>query len=91
MTTITEAVESATGFDEIAVKQKFGTPLGELLERDRLQGLRAIVFIQARSEGKKDDEAYHAAQALPLSELKARFTEQDAEADFASQPRTTTP
>lgn len=95
MTSISEAVESATGFDELAVKQKFGTPLGELLERDRLQGLRAIVFIQTRRDGKKDDEAYHIAQSLPLSDLKARFAEQDPEGDpeedFVEPPRTTTP
>lgn len=89
---IQNAVESMTGFDEIAVKQKFGAPLDSLLQQDRLQGLRAIVFVEIRREGKKDDEAFHRTQELSIKEVNARFIKpDDGLADFDEKPSTTTP
>lgn len=89
---VQEAIKSMTGFDEIAVKQKFGTPIVELLQGDQLQGLRAILFVEFRRDGKKDDEAFHRAQEISISEVNERIGgKADGLSDFDSQPPTTTP
>lgn len=90
-----EVAESLTGFDEIAIKQKFGSPLKQLGDEDQTQFLRALVFVLRRRDEKKDAEAYHIAQSMTLGEVSAEFTnpteEEQAEADFVEQPPTTKP
>lgn len=90
---INEAIESMTGFDEIAVKQKFDAPLDGLLQSDRLQGLRALVFVGfRRDDGMKDDQAFHRAQELSIKEVNDWFFKKDGEqADFVEPPLTKTP
>lgn len=88
-----EVAESLTGFDEIAIKQKFGMALKPLGDEDQTQFLRALVFVLRRRDGKQDAEAFHLAQAATLSEVSAQFQQpgEEAEADFVEPPRTTTP
>lgn len=90
-----EASESLTGFDEIAIKQKFGSPLKQLGDEDPTQFLRALVFVLRRRDGKADAEAFHLAQSMTLADVSAEFTnptvEEQAEADFVEPPRTTKP
>lgn len=89
---INEAIESMTGFDEIAVKQKFDAPLDGLLQSDRLQGLRALVFVGFRRDGSKDDQAFHQAQEMSIKDVNDWFFKKDGErADFGEQPPTKMP
>jgi hypothetical protein len=94
--TPTEVSESLTGFDEIAIKQKFGVPIRKLAEEDQTQFLRALVFTLFRRDGQADPAAHHAAQSLTLTEVTEKFMipktkAQKADADFDEQPPTTTP
>lgn len=86
-----EVSESLTGFDEIAIKQKFGDTLKRLGDDDQTQFLRALVFVLRRRDDKSDAEAYHLAQSLTLGEVADEFSQDDAEADFGKQPRTKKP
>ena len=89
--TANELSKSLTGFDEIAIKQKFGVSLNALIQYDQTQFLRALVFVLRRRDGKLDAEAFHIAQSLGLGDVQAEFGDEDAEADFEEQPTTTTP
>lgn len=86
-----EVSESLTGFDEIAVKQKFGAPPTTLAQEDQTQFMRALVFVLRRRDGKTDPEAFHLAQTMTIGELAEAFSLEDAEADFVEPPLTMTP
>lgn len=86
-----EVSDSLTGFDEIAIKQKFGDPLKKLADDDQTQFLRALVFVIRRRDGKPDSEAFHIAQSITLGAISDEFRGEDAEADFGEQPSTTKP
>lgn len=90
-----EVLDSVTGFDEIAVKQKFGAPLSELMKSDGLQGARALIFVMEKHDGKSDPEAFHVCQSLRVADVNDRFsTEDSAEgvaSDFVEPPHTTMP
>lgn len=89
--TANEISESLTGFDEIAIKQHFGGTIRDLSKEDPTQYMRSLVFIIERRGGKKDPDAYHAAQSMSLAEIGSRFGDSNADEDFDEQPRTTTP
>jgi len=89
--TLKEVSQSLTGFDEIAIKQKFSTSLAQLSQDDATQFARALAFVLERRDGKNDAEAYHIVQTDTLAKINARFREEDAEADFSEPPTTTAP
>lgn len=93
--TPTEATESLTGFDEIAIKQRFGTPVGLLGQQDPTQYMRALAFVIYRRDGKPDAEAYQMAQDARIGDLNDMFAspkkKDDPESDFGEQPPTTKP
>ncbi len=76
-TTMTEIAGSVTGFDEIAVEKHFGFDLFEATSASK--ATRALVFIQLRRDGLKDDEAYKAAMNKPTSTLDQFFAEEPEE------------
>lgn len=87
-----EVAESLTGFDEIAIKQKFGMALKPLGDEDQTQFLRALVFVLRRRDGKQDAEAFHLAQSATLAEVSEEFQQPGAaDEDFEEQPPTTKP
>lgn len=93
--TATEVTQSLTGFDEVVIKQKYGSPLTRLGQEDPTQFLRALTFILLRREEKTDAEAFGLSQSMTLAEVSAKFSpepvEKDAESDFVTQPSKTTP
>lgn len=72
-----EVMESMTGFDEIAVAQKFGGEILSLAESRQTAFMRALVFVIKRREGLKDADAYRAAQELTLKETQEFFALDD--------------
>ena len=59
-----------TGYDEIAIAQQFGAPLGALAG-----GLvpRALLFIESRRGGMKDPDAYMTVMTMTLGDVEERF------------------
>ena len=78
--TAEEALESLTGFDEIAIAQRFDD-IGALVERGGSMFARALVFVLKRRDGLDDMAAHAAAMALPLRELNAFFVAEPEEGE----------
>jgi len=67
-----EMFDSLTGFDEIAITKKFGKTISQLAQADELQFTRALIFIDYRRRGQKDDTAYEGAMTLPIDAADGR-------------------
>ncbi len=82
--TADEMFESLNGFDEIAIRQRFGVPIGSLAkeaETEPFQFIRALAFVAERRAGKPDDEAFNAAMTLSGRDALAYFHDQPIELD----------
>lgn len=94
MSTVTqtaeEVLESLTGFDEMAISQHFGRPVGAFAE-DQSMLARVLVFVLKRREGLNDDDARNAVLNLPLREVLAFFPSESAESGKDEQPSVTQP
>lgn len=82
--TITETVESLTGWDETAIEKHFGADFDSLRTS---ASLRALVFILQVRDGKTAREAYQFAMDLPLKSLNDHFADEPDE-PFEEQPET---
>jgi hypothetical protein len=77
--TVEEMTQSLTGFDEIAIAQRFGAEFSDLAQSNPLRLQRAVIFVAERRKhfatgnGFQDDEAYQTAMELPLSALETYF------------------
>lgn len=80
-----EVMLSLTGFDEIAITQRFGRTI-EVLSDDRSMMGRALVFITERRDGKTDDAAYTAALEMTLGDVLAYFAEETEESGKDEAP-----
>lgn len=72
-----EMAESLTGFDQIAVKNRFGKDPFQFGEDEGPTFVRALVFVQKRRDGMSDDDAYDHAMNLPVGALKDAFLEDE--------------
>lgn len=70
--TAQEMFDDLSGFDEIAIARRFGTPVNEL-GKSPIQFARALVFIDLRRKGSTDGEAYKAAQDMKVGQIKHYF------------------
>lgn len=77
--TPSQVVKSLTGFDEIAVRQAFGTPVAELTNRDRFGFMRALYFVALRREGVKDGDAYRETMETTLETIQGAFRGESAD------------
>lgn len=85
-TTPLELFDSLTGFDELAIKARFGTEVTKL-RKDPLQFMRALVFIDLRRQpDAKDAAAYHAAQEMPSRAALTYFTPEPTEDEVDHDP-----
>ncbi len=71
MPTIEDVVGSLSGFDEVAIEQKFKGDLGSL---NNTMTARALVFVLERRAGKDDKAAYGESMRLTLKDVNARFS-----------------
>lgn len=72
--------DTLTGYDELAIKARFGESPYRL-QSEPLQFLRALIFVHRRRTGLKDAEAYIAAQDLPLSAVHGYFADDPDDLD----------
>lgn len=93
--TITEAFESLTGYEEVAISKTFGANPHDYDEHgnSRLVGTllgRALVFALARRDGKSDAEAEAEAMGLTSPELLAYFAPEGDEEAGKDSPQSET-
>lgn len=75
--TVTEVIQSLTGFDELAVEKWFKASVMDL--NATMTG-RALVFVLERRNGAADDKAaYGTAMRLSLKDVDDRFTKEDVD------------
>jgi hypothetical protein len=93
--TAEEVMQSLTGFDEIAIAQRFGAKVLKIAKEDETSFLRSLVFIEKRREGLKDGDAWQAVMEMPLAEVQEYFPDDDEfdpdEPDTASGKGSMTP
>lgn len=78
--TLEDAIESFTGFDEIAVEAAFGRNLVVMQQQQRGTDLqRAAVFVLRRRAGDSDHAAKHHALSMTLRDLNGYFADEDDE------------
>lgn len=86
-----EAVfNSLTGFDEIAMEQRFGMGIQDLQAKPTM-AVRAVLFIDFRRGGLDDTAAYKQVMSLPLSEVMERVETPEDDEDEAPAPLALTP
>lgn len=73
-----ELSQSLTGFDQVAIRLRFGTRLEDLME-DTMTFMYALYFVHLRRQGAKDADAYSQAMSLPLSQISEVFKGADAD------------
>lgn len=78
--TASEVVQSLTGFDEIAIEQKFGDDISVIGSKSVGKFGRALGFILLRRSGMKDAEALTRVQGMTRAEVDELFAnESDAD------------
>jgi hypothetical protein len=76
----TELFESLTGFEEIAIAQRFGRTVLDLAGDDQTMFGRALIFAGQRREGATDEEAWQAAMSMPLKQVQELVVDVDDDA-----------
>lgn len=72
-----ELSRSFTGYDEIAIEQRFKRAFTDL---PATLASRAMIFVQLRRDGAKDNDAYKVAMDMPLGRIDVLFVKvEDAE------------
>lgn len=81
--TLQETYDSLTGFDEIAIRQQFRTPISALVDQetgDMMLQARALMFVELRrSEQLADPTAYNRVMATPWADVRGYFRNTDDE------------
>lgn len=75
----TDFFESLTGFDEIAIAQRFGHTVTDLASSQATMFTRALVFVAQRRDGATDDDAYNAAMNMPMKDVSTFFAQNEEE------------
>ena len=70
--TVEDSVNSLTGFDEIAVRKRFGAELSDL---SATMMMRALVYILNLRESKDEPAAFNAAMKMPLGDIQNVFAD----------------
>lgn len=77
--TVSEMIESLTGFEEIAIAKAFDSDIFGLLNRAPTTAGRALVFIDRKRGGETDKEAKNHALSLTLKAVDEYYAEDEDE------------
>lgn len=83
--TVEEAIESLTGYEEVAVHERFGAYPDDLIGINALRGMRALAFVLTARELKRADaknpdaKAYEQVMAMTLKQVSDFFPDVDDE------------
>lgn len=77
--TVTETIQSLTGFEEIAIAKHFEHDISTLLDAHATMAGRALVFTIKTREGKEPRHAKTEAMAMTLQQVNDYFAEDEDE------------
>lgn len=76
---LSDVLNSCTGFEELAVEQRFGADPYTLLGTNVVKCMRAAAFVVHKRTGKNDRDAYKAAMDLTSKDLDDFFPDDEDE------------
>lgn len=76
-----ELSQSLTGYDELAIEEKFNFAYDRLLGLSFVKAGRALLFVHFRRNGLTDDEAYKKVMRMTVRETNDAFVDADDDAD----------
>ncbi len=80
---LVDEIRSLTGYEELKIDERFGHPIGDLLDVSLNRAGRAVLFIHGVRAGKKAGEAYKATMDLTIGDVSRLFqTDDEDEDDF---------
>jgi hypothetical protein len=83
-----DITRSLTGYEENEIEERFGHPIGVLLQIALTKSGRALIFVvENRELGGKPDKAYHRAMSLTVGEVNDRFLDADEDEDDVDPDR----
>lgn len=77
---VLDTIRSMTGFDEIAVEQRFHKNIQDIESESMMA--RALIFVLERRNGKDDKTAYGEAMRLTVGDLQSYFEKEDDEEEL---------
>lgn len=86
-----DITRSLTGYEENEIEERFGYPIGVLMDAALTKAGRAFIYIvEKRENGGKAEKAYHHAMNMRLIDVNDRFLddEEDADDPVADEPDT---
>lgn len=85
--TAQQAIDSLTGFEELAIIQAFDRDINTLVQTSSTFAARALIFTELTRQGQPAKDAKKSALALKISELDDYFAD-DEDEPFAEEPAT---
>lgn len=85
-----DTVASLTGYEEIEIEERFGEPIGQLMNSALSKAGRALIFVAELRGGAKSADAYKTAMGMRLDAVNTRFfdEDEDEEEDEGDEPVT---
>ena len=78
-TTLSEMVESLTGYDELAIEKHFGAPISDLMNSKPTTGIRGLIFVHKTRENFSAVDAKKQAMELPMRGAMDYFASDEQE------------
>lgn len=76
-----DMVGSLTGYEEVAIEERFGEPVGRLMRAALTKAGRALIFIEEQRKGAKPADAYKTAMGMRLTDVNDCFFDEDEDED----------
>lgn len=76
-----DLVKSLTGYEEDDVEERFGHPIGVLLDHRVVKAGRALIYVVEKRAGAKPTDAYKTAMEMRLADVNSRFLDEDEDED----------
>ncbi len=83
-----EVIESLTGYEELAIKEKFKATLGALFDEAISTAQRGLAFVLYTRQENGPKDAYKAAMTLTVGQLDDVFATDDDDEVFDEDPVT---
>lgn len=68
-----DLLDSLTGFEELAISERFGFDITTLLDRSATMAGRALVFTEKTRSGQKPGDAYKGAMSMTVRAVNDHF------------------
>lgn len=91
--TVDEVVDSLTGYDELAIEERFGSDINTLLNVNPVKGMRALAFVVIKRQNETADvknpagKAFEQIMKSPMTAINDHFGDEPDEV-MADEPVT---